>query len=75
MVVVDSPLIDFMPCIGKAQKPVLIEAVIPELAIEALDEDILCRLAWLDERQRHIPLTRPEEHRLAGQRRPVIADN
>lgn len=75
MVVVGPPLVDFMSSIGQAQKPVLIEAAIAELAVEALDEGILCRLARLDEGQRDLPLTRPEEHRLAGQFGAVIADN
>ena len=53
----------------------LAESAVPELAVEAFDERILRRLARLDEGQRHVPLTRPEEHGLAGQLRPVIADN
>ena len=53
----------------------LIEAAVSELAVEALDERILRRLARLDKGQRHRPLTRPEEHGLAGQFRPVIANN
>ena len=64
-----------MTGIGKAQKPVLIEAAIPELAVEALDEGILRRLAWLDESQRDLPLTRPKEHRLAGKLSTIIANN
>lgn len=75
MVVVGSPLVDFMSSIGQAQKPVLIETAIAEPAVEALDEGILCRFARLDERQRHRPLTCPEEHCLAVQLRPVIANN
>ncbi len=75
MFVVDPPLVDFMSGIGQAQKPVLIETSIAELAVEALDEGILCRLARLDEGQRDFALTRPKEHRLAGQLWIVIADN
>jgi len=67
MVVVGPTLVDFMSGIGQAEKPVLIEAAIAELAVEDLDEGILGRLALLDEGQRDLPLTRPEEHRLAGQ--------
>jgi len=55
MVVVGSPLVDFMSGTGQAQKPVLIETAIPELAVEALDEGILCRLTRLDEGQRDLP--------------------
>ena len=75
MVVVGSPLRDFVSRICQAQESVLIEAAVSELAVEALDERILRRLARLDEGQRHRPLTRLEEHRLAGQLRSVIADN
>ena len=75
MVVVGPPLRDFVSCIRQAQEPVLVEAAVPELAVEAFNERILRRLARLDEGQRHLPLTRPEEHGLAGQFRPVIANN
>ena len=75
MVVVDPPLRDFVSCIRQAQEPVLVEAAVPELAVEAFDERILRRLVRLDKGQGHLPLMRPEEHRLASQLRPVIADN
>ena len=45
MVVMGSPLRDFVSCIRKAQEPVLIETADPKLAVEALDERILRRLA------------------------------
>lgn len=70
MVVVGPLLVDFMPGTGQAQKPVLIGSAIAELAVEALDEGILCRLAQLDEGQRDFPLTRPQEHRLFSQLAP-----
>ena len=75
MVVVGPSLRDFVPCIRQAQEPVLVEAAAPELAVEAFYERILRRLARLDEGQRHLPLARPEEHCLASQLRPVIANN
>ena len=52
-----------------------VQAVLPELAIETLDEGILGRLAWLNEMQFDSGAPRPEEQRLAGQFGTVVADN
>ena len=49
LVIVLSPLVDDNPGMVKGVEPVLIQALIPELAIEAFDECILCRLARLNQ--------------------------
>ena len=53
----------------------LIQAFVPELSIETFHERILRWLTWLDKTQRSIAFLGPEEHRLAGELRSVIADD
>src|SRR6056297_1412283 len=55
-------------------EPVQIQAVVPELAVEAFDEGILGRFARLDQVQLDATVSRPEELRLAGELRTVVAD-
>jgi len=51
-----------------------VQAVVPELTVEAFNERILSGISWLDEVQFHRGPLRPKEHRLAGQFRSVIHD-
>src|SRR5690606_19662587 len=53
----------------------LVQAVVPKLAIEAFHERVLHRLAWLDEMQLDAAFARPQEQRLAGELRAVVADD
>ena len=48
-VVIDPPGFDGFPGILQVQKPVFVEAFVPELAVEGFDEGILNRLAGVDE--------------------------
>ena len=48
-VVVEPPGFDCLAGLREAHQPVLIEALVSKLAIEALDEAVLYRLAWTDE--------------------------
>ena len=50
-VVIDPPVFDDLARLADAREPVLVQALIPEPAIEALDIGILGRLAWVDEIQ------------------------
>lgn len=75
VLVVLSPRLDRRACVPKAGEPVQVQAVLAELAVEALDERILRRLTWLDEVQPDHSSSRPEEHRLAGQLGAVVADD
>ena len=47
-VVIMSPAFDLGSGIFQADKDMLIEALVPELAVEALDIGILGRLPWLN---------------------------
>ena len=75
MVVVRSPGFDNLPCLVQISEPVLVQAKISELAIEALYEGILRRLARLNEMQFYADLLGPKEHGLGGEFRTVVADN
>ena len=75
VVVVLSPGVDDCSRIVNAGEPIEIEAVLTELAVEALDEGVLGRLAGLNEVQLDAAFLRPEEHRLTCQLRIVIADD
>jgi hypothetical protein len=72
LVVIPPPGFDFLSCILQADEPILIQAFIPELPVEALDESILDGLAWLDEAQLHASLVGPHVQGLAGEFRPVL---
>ena len=48
-VVMCPPLIDSPSSVGEIRKPVQVQALIFEFAVEAFDEGILGRLARLDE--------------------------
>lgn len=48
-VVVMAPVADLFAGVPQRPEPVQVQAFIPELAVEALDEGILDRLAGLDE--------------------------
>lgn len=71
LVVVLLPLLDRGSGIREAREPVEVQAVLSELAIEALHERVLRRFAGLDEVQLHAGSLRPEEHRFAGELRPL----
>lgn len=73
-VVVALPVFDFFPSMAQGSEPVQVQALIPELAVEALDEGILHRFAWFDEAPPHTSFLRPFEHRLAGAFWPVIEE-
>lgn len=64
LVVIVSPGRDLASSILQRFKPMLIQAAVAELAVEAFDEGILCRLAGLDKVQLRAGLLRPKEHRL-----------
>jgi len=57
---------------AQTQEPVLVQAFVPHLAVEALDESILHRLPRFDEVQLHALLVGPHIQSLARKLRPVI---
>ena len=44
-VVIEAPALDDFACCGQAEEDVLIQALVPQPAIEAFDEGVLHRLA------------------------------
>ena len=74
-VVVVPPRFDGGLGIREIEKPMLVQALVPEAAVEAFDKGILFRLAWLDEGERGAMLISPLIHSLAAKLRPVAAHN
>ena len=75
VVVVLSPLINFKASFVQASEPMLIQAFVSELAIQAFNKSVLCRLAWLDKAKRDIGFLAPEEHSFAGELSAIVADD
>src|ERR1700753_324864 len=71
-VVVEAPGLDVMPSIAKAGKPELVQTLVSESAVEALDVGILDRPARANEVQAHAILMSPKVKGLACEFRPVI---
>jgi hypothetical protein len=64
LIVIDPPCLDALPRFLQSYKPELIQALIPKLAVEALDPPAVGRLAGTDEVQGHAVLVRPLVHDL-----------
>ena len=75
LIVFPPPLLDLPCCIGQADEPVVIETLVSEAPIEALDERILVRFARINEMQGHSVLVGPLIHGQAGELRPVVHDD
>lgn len=58
--------LDLHSSVLQAQKPVLVQALVSDLAVEALDVSVLNRLAGLNEFNIHVSLHRPKRKRLEG---------
>src|ERR687890_224724 len=58
-VVIGPPLFDLSLRVCQVYKPVRIQALLPEPAVETLDEGILHRLSRLDKLQANMPLFAP----------------
>ena len=71
-VVFDPPGFDDPPDLRHRDEPVLVQALVPEPAIEALDVGVLVRLAWPDERQLHAGFVSPAVEHLAVELRTMI---
>src|SRR5712692_3460474 len=71
LVVIPPPGFDGLACFPQGSEPVLVQALIPPLAVEALDESILHRLPRLDEMQFHPSLVSPDIQRLACELWPL----
>src|ERR1035437_6656758 len=75
MIVVPLPVADLAPRVSQIQEPVLVQTLIPELAVEAFDVAILHRPARRDEVQLYSVLIRPPVQHLAGELRTVVDDH
>src|SRR5437868_5966654 len=73
-IVVQPPRLHDGPGIGQAGEPMLVQALVAWLAVEALDEPFLARLARIDEAQRHPTLVGPLIQRPAREFWPVVHD-
>ena len=74
-VVLVLPRGDHLPRVEEREKPVLVEALIPQPLIEAFDERILDELAGADELQRDADLLRPAYERTAVEFWTVVHDD
>lgn len=74
-IVVETP--GFDPALGLSEidKPLFIQAGIPEFAIETLHHGILTWLPGLDEPELDVRVLCPQKQRLAGELRPVVQHN
>src|SRR5690606_2424121 len=72
LVVVAPPLADDLAGLGKRSEPVLVEALVAELAVEALDVAVLHRAAGLDQQVFDPMVLRPGDEDPAGELRAVV---
>ena len=71
-IVFDSPLFDFAARIVERDEDVFVETLLPQPAVEALDEGVLNRLARLDELQLHAAFVGPLIEYAASKFRAII---
>ena len=71
-VVVESKCFNRTLGIREADEPTLVEAFVPQAAVEAFDEAVLYRLPRLDALQRHAVLVRPLIEGFAAKFRSVV---
>ena len=75
VIVVVAPGVDQVTGMAQAHKQVLVQALIPKAAIEALHEAVLHRFAGRDVVPVDAGVLAPSEHGHTGQFRAVVADN
>src|SRR5690606_20208005 len=75
LVVVPSPLADHLASLRQRGEPVLVEALVAELAVEALDVAVLHRAARLDQQVFDAVALRPGDKDPAGELRTVVGAN
>ena len=71
LVVVGAPCPDDLADFGERSEPVLVQALVAELAVEALHVCVLRRLAGLYQPQRYPIAIRPAVERIAGATSPL----
>src|SRR5216683_7166288 len=74
-IVFDSPPLDFATRIVERDEDLLVQSLLAQPAVEALDEGVLDRFSRLDELQLNAALVGPLIEYAAGKFRPVVALN
>ena len=74
-VVIDPPGFGDARGVTETVEDVLIQALVAQPAIEALDEDILCRLSRHDLVPLDVGGAHPSQDRMTGQFRPIVGDD
>src|SRR6185312_12344642 len=74
-VVVDPPCFDDLPCFVEIAEQVLVEALVAQPAVEALDEAILHRLAWCNVVPFDVAFLLPGQDGVRGELGAVVADD
>src|SRR6185437_7011972 len=72
LIVVSTPSLAFSPRLVEAQEPVGVQALGAELAVQALDESVVGRLAWPAEVQCDVVHEGPQVELLADELGPVV---
>ena len=72
LVVVDPVRLDLLPRVVEADEPVFVQALVPELPVEALDVRVLDRLPRPDEVESDAALERPAVHDAARELGAVV---
>jgi hypothetical protein len=74
-VVVNAPRFDLQLRVGQDDKPVVVQALLATLAVEALDERVLDQFAGANETERHVRRIGPCLQPATGKLGPVIQDD
>src|SRR5215207_3179347 len=72
LVVVEPPSLDDAAHLGQAAEPALVEALLAEAAVEALDRGVLHGLSRIDEEQLHAVLVSPAVEVTTAQLRSIV---
>jgi len=75
LVVIGAPGANRWTCLLQRLEPVIVQALVPELAVEALDVAVLHRPPRLDQDVAHTVALRPGHERSAGELRPVVGSH
>jgi hypothetical protein len=71
-VVVLAPVFDRLPRVSKGEKPILIQALLPQSAVEAFDKSIVCKLSWPAELEFHAVMMSSGVERLGDELAAVV---
>lgn len=75
VIVIVTPGRDQLSGVAQARKQVLVQALVPEAAVEAFDKAVLHGLAWRDVVPLDLPVFLPFQNGIRRQFGPIIADH